>query len=107
MPEDPKLTMRRTRVEQILVTFSDATADSPYAHPFASGEVFLEVAGDLVADIFHAARHVGTPLESLIQQALFHFEAEQLDAAMNEAGFWREPGVLPPFRRVAFEFECE
>lgn len=60
----------------LIAEFNAASRRDPEATLEDSQESFLTVAGDFIADLFHAARDLGIYDADLISRAVIHFDAE-------------------------------
>lgn len=60
----------------MVAEFNAASQRAPEATLEESRDAFLTVAGDFLADLFHAARDLGVDYELLVSRAASHFEDE-------------------------------
>ena len=80
---------------------AEVTGGRPDHHAAAvdDTEVFLEVVGDLLADILHVGGALGVTPEELFDQALFHYDSERIVSALEEDGLNPDPTMAAPIRR--------
>jgi len=84
-PSEPTNHTRALWARKALMAFAaetGQTADLEYlSDPERDRGWFLEVAGDLLADLFHLADAVGVEPEELVERARYHHDAEVAEEA--------------------------
>ena len=61
--------------------------------------VYLEVIGDIVANLLHVGDELGLTPEQLFEQSLFHYDSERIEKHLEEDAHSSAPVVNAPVQR--------